>query len=129
MGAEDLDVEEEGRGAPPGPGSSLDSVAAGMGTMRGPQALTKAEDKPCARSEMVRQVEKLVSTMFKELDALLRAEDINRRVMVRTRSLARSGPGSGEGRKKERGWHHLHPCTHTTHTTPRHTVSLEWSRT
>ena len=51
-----------------------DQGAGGKGAGRGPKG----------RPEMVRRVEKLVATMFKELDVLLRAEDINRRVMVRT---------------------------------------------
>jgi hypothetical protein len=87
MAAEDLDVDEEdgGRGAAACLENSLTSTAGGHG---GPgQTLTRATDKPRARSEMVRQVEKLVSNMFKELDVLLRAENINRRVMVRPPDL------------------------------------------
>lgn len=83
MAAEDLDADEEdgGRGPAAGLESSLASTAGGHGGAG--QTLTRAAGKPRARSEMVRQVEKLVSSMFKELDVLLRAEDINRRVMVR----------------------------------------------
>lgn len=83
MAAEDLDVEEEdgGRGPAAGLEGSLASTAGGR--VGAGQNLTRAAGKPRARSEMVRQVEKLVSSMFKELDVLLRAEDINRRVMVR----------------------------------------------
>jgi hypothetical protein len=82
MAAEDLDVDEEdgGRGAAAGL-ESLASTAGGRGGAG--QTLSRAAGKPRARSQMVRQVEKLVSSMFKELDVLLRAEDINRRVMVR----------------------------------------------
>jgi hypothetical protein len=40
------------------------------------------EPEPPKRSQAVRRVEQRVSSMFKELDLLLRAEKINRRVMV-----------------------------------------------
>ncbi|GAB5030170.1 Hypothetical protein NocV09_00203030 [Nannochloropsis oceanica] len=105
MAAEDLDVDEEdgGRGAAACLESSLTSTAGGHGATG--KTFTRAIDKPRARSEIVRQVEKLVSNMFKELDVLLRAENINRRVMYRWSGAERSSSGAiGEGKASYCTW-------------------------
>lgn len=109
MAAEDLDVDEEdgGRGAAACLESSLTSTAGGHGATG--KTFTRAIDKPRARSEIVRQVEKLVSNMFKELDVLLRAENINRRVMVRPpRSFGTEGGSKEGGRVTSQNELHTH---------------------
>lgn len=75
------DDRKTGRAAAAGQGGSVastDEFPVGKA-----QISTRPGGKTRLRCQTVRQVEKLISTMFKELDVLLRAESVNRRVMVR----------------------------------------------
>jgi hypothetical protein len=77
---------------------SLDSTASNMSScapMSGPppgsalELISGGPDEPRVfkrkRAAVMRKVESRVRTMFEELDLLLKAEQINRRIMVRPR--------------------------------------------